>query len=125
MGVRLWTIVIDANDPPKLGRWWADVLDWQVFFEDDDGDEFVITTKDTRFPGLCFVRVPEEKQVKDRLHIDVVPPADGDQAAEVDRLLGMGATRADVGQKGDEGWVVLADPEGNEFCVLSCRDGGM
>ncbi|HYL51080.1 MAG TPA: VOC family protein [Acidimicrobiia bacterium] len=122
MTLRLWTIDVDAADPRTLARWWADALGWKVFFEDDDGDEVVITTDDERFPGIVFLRVPEGKAVKNRLHLDFVPD---DRDAEVDRLIEKGASRVDVGQTGDESWVVLADPEGNEFCVLSARPGGM
>ncbi len=120
MTVRLWTIDVDAVDPRALGRWWAETLGWKVFY--DSPDEFVITATDERFPGIVFLRVPEAKAVKNRLHLDVVPD---DQDAEVAQLLARGATRAEVGQTGDETWVVLADPEGNEFCVLSARPGGM
>jgi len=120
MALRLWTIDVDAHDPRALGHWWAEALGWKVFFEDDN--EVVITTEDERFPGVIFLPVPEGKTVKNRLHLDFVPD---DRDAEVERLLAIGATRADVGQKGDETWVVLADPEGNEFCVLSAREGGM
>jgi predicted enzyme related to lactoylglutathione lyase len=120
MALRLWTIDVDARDPKALGSWWADALGWKIFFEDDN--EVVITTEDERFPGLIFLAVPEGKTVKNRLHLDFVPD---DRDAEVARLLAMGATRADVGQTKDETWVVLADPEGNEFCVLSAREGGM
>jgi hypothetical protein len=120
MTLRLWTVDVDAHDPRPLGQWWADALGWKVFF--DSEDEFVITTPDERFPGLVFLKVPEGKAVKNRLHLDFVPD---DRDAEVQRLVDLGATRADVGQKGDETWVVLADPEGNEFCVLSAREGGM
>ena len=120
MSLRLATIIIDAHNPHTLAHWWADVLHWKILSEDDD--EVVITTPDERFPGLVFLRVPEDKVVKNRIHLDFVPD---DQAVEVDRLLRLGARRADVGQKGDEGWVVLADPEGNEFCMLSAREGGM
>jgi hypothetical protein len=119
MTLRLWTIDIDAHDPKALGRWWADALGWKVFFESDD--EFVITTDDERFPGLIFLKVPEGKTVKNRIHLDFAPD---DQDAEVARLEGMGARRVDIGQ-GEQGWVVLADPEGNEFCVLGTREGGM
>lgn len=122
MTLRLWTIDVDAADPRTLARWWADALGWKVFFEDDDGDEVVITTGDERFPGIVFLRVPEAKMSKNRLHLDVVPD---DRDAEVARLIAKGASRVDVGQSGDESWVVLADPEGNEFCVLSARPGGM
>jgi predicted enzyme related to lactoylglutathione lyase len=120
MTLRLWTVDVDAHDPRRLGQWWADALGWKVFY--DSEDEFVITTPDERFPGLVFLKVPEGKAVKNRLHLDFVPD---DRDAEVQRLVDLGATRADVGQKGDETWVVLADPEGNEFCVLSAREGGM
>ena len=73
-------------------------------------------------PGLVFVPVPEGKTVKNRLHIDLAPHTSDDRAAEIDRLLAMGATRVDVGQSAEVTWDVLADPEGNEFCVLSSRD---
>jgi len=120
--LRLWTVDVDAADPRTLGRWWADALGWKIFFQDDEGDEVVITTDDERFPGIVFLRVPEGKAAKNRLHLDFVPD---DRAAEVARLIGKGASRVDIGQTGDESWVVLADPEGNEFCVLSARPGGM
>ncbi len=120
MTLRLWTIDVDAADPRTLGHWWADALGWKIFFEDDD--EVVVTTEDERFPGIVFLRVSDGKAVKNRVHLDFVPD---DRDAEVDRLIAKGATRADVGQTGEESWVVLADPEGNEFCVLSAREGGM
>ena len=84
---------------------------------DDDDEEFEIRPAPEQMPGLLFIRVPESKTVKDRLHLDFRPD---DQDAAVARLLELGATRADVGQ-GDQSWVVLRDPEGNEFCVLSSR----
>jgi Glyoxalase-like domain len=105
-------VVVDAHDPVALGRWWADALDWVVV--GDAADEFEIRPTPDRVPGLLFVPVPEEKAGKNRLHLDFRPI---DQAAEVERLLSLGARRADVGQ-GDVAWVVLADPEGNEFCIL-------
>jgi hypothetical protein len=119
MTLRLWTIDIDAHDPRALGKWWAEALGWKIFYESDD--EVVVTTPDERFPGFNFLRVPDDKTVKNRLHLDFVPD---DRDAEVDRLVAMGATRVDIGQ-GDVTWVVLADPEGNEFCVLRAREGGM
>jgi hypothetical protein len=109
-------VVVDASDPVALGRWWATALEWVVV--DDDPDEFEIRPAPERLPGLLFARVPEPKTLKNRLHLDFRP---ADRDAAVARLLGLGASRADVGQ-GDESWVVLADPEGNEFCVLSARD---
>jgi hypothetical protein len=120
MSLRLWTAVIDCQDPAKLAHWWANAIDWKIFYESDD--EVVITTHDVRHPGLVFGRSPDTKTVKNRIHLDFVPD---DQDAEVQRMLDLGATRVDVGQTGDEGWVVLADPEGNEFCILSAREGGM
>ncbi len=80
---RLWTIVVDAHDPRTLGHWWADALGWKIFYEDADGDEVVVTTNDERFPGIVFVRVPEAKTTKNRLHLDFVPD---DRDAEVERL---------------------------------------
>lgn len=110
-------VVIDARDPVALGRWWADVLGWVVV--DDSADEFEIRPSPDRLPGLLFISVPEAKQTKNRLHLDFRPE---DQQAEVDRLLEAGARRLDIGQ-GAASWVVLADPEGNELCVLSSRSG--
>jgi hypothetical protein len=109
-------VMVDAGDPGALGRWWATALDWVVV--NDDPEEFEIRPAADRVPGILFGRVPEAKSLKNRLHLDFRPE---DQGAEVVRLLGLGATYADVGQ-GDETWVVLADPEGNEFCVLSSPD---
>ena len=107
--------IIDAHDPVSLGRWWCAALGWVVVNEDPD--EFEIRPSVERLPGLLFASVPQPKQIKNRLHLDFRPD---DRDAEVDRLLALGATRADVGQ-GEQSWVVLADPEGNEFCVLSSR----
>src|SRR6478609_5608721 len=109
-------LVVDARDPEALGRWWAQALGWVVV--NDAPDEFEIRPEADRLPGLVFLSVPEAKNVKNRLHPDFRP---ADQDAEVERLLSLGARRADVGQGGDATWVVLADPEGNEFCVLSSR----
>ncbi len=106
-------VLVDAVDPVALGRWWADVLGWVVV--NDDADEFEIRPSQDRLPGLLFAQVTEPKQSKNRLHLDFRPD---DQDAEVARLLAVGACRVDIGQ-GTVPWVVLADPEGNEFCVLS------
>ncbi|MDX6308192.1 MAG: hypothetical protein QOI06_1238 [Nocardioidaceae bacterium] len=130
MSVRWYTTVVDSRDVAAQSRWWAEVLGWQVAYEAED--EVVIVPRwaldesrqvpvEERGPGLVFVPVPEEKQAKNRLHIDLAPRADDDQAAEVARLERMGARRVDVGQ-GDARFIVMADPEGNEFCVLTSRD---
>lgn len=107
-------VVVDATDPRALGRWWARALGWVVV---DDGADFEIRPAADRPPGLLFVAVPETKTIKNRLHLDFRPV---DQAVEARRLVGLGARRVDLGQQ-DEQWVVLADPEGNEFCVLGER----
>ncbi len=109
--------IIDSRDPAALGRWWQEALGWVVV--NDAADEFEIRPAADRLPGLLFVPVPEPKTIKNRLHLDFRPT---DRDAEVERLLALGATRADVGQSA-ESWVVLADPEGNEFCVLESRGG--
>ena len=107
--------IVDARDPGALGEWWRAALDWVVV--NDDPEEFEIRPTADRLPGLLFVPAPEQKSVKNRLHLDFRPD---DRDAEVDRLLALGATRADIGQ-GEQTWIVLQDPEGNEFCVLGSR----
>ena len=117
MALQWEQVVVDADDPAALGRWWAKALDWVVV--DGDDEEFEIRATPDQLPGLLFIRVPEGKERKNRLHLDFRPD---DRDAAVDRLLELGATRADIGQ-GDQTWVVLTDPEGNEFCVLRSREG--
>ena len=107
--------IVDARDPGTLGQWWREALGWVVV--NDEPDEFEIRPEPDRLPGLLFVPVDEPKTLKNRLHLDFRPD---DQDAEVERLLALGATRADIGQ-GEQSWIVLADPEGNEFCVLGPR----
>ena len=106
-------VVVDAAQPTALGRWWASDLGRVVTLEVDD--EFEIRSAPDRRPGVVFVPVRDSKITKNRLHPDFRPD---DQTAEVDRLLALGAHRGDVGA-GEQRWVVLADPEGNEFCVLA------
>ncbi len=109
--------MVDARDPVALGRWWAEALGWVIV--NDDADEFEVRESPGGLPSIIFEPVREAKQVKNRVHLDFRP---ADQEAEVERLLGLGASRVDVGQ-GDVSWVVMADPEGNEFCVLAARRG--
>ena len=118
MGLEWEQTVVDSADPVSLGRWWAEALDWVVV--NDSASEFEIRPSVDRLPGLLFLLVPETKDRKNRLHLDFRPD---DQAAEVERLLSLGATAVDIGQ-GDGTWTVLADPEGNEFCVLGSRPTG-
>ncbi|CPS07262.1 VOC family protein [Mycobacteroides abscessus subsp. bolletii] len=114
-GLTLEAIVIDCRDAIALGRWWSEVLEWPHTI-DDDG--FVsVFQPDRHAPLLFFMNVPDPKTAKNRLHLDF---RDDDQSALVDRFLAHGATRIDIGQ-GDSPWVVLADPEDNEFCVLASR----
>jgi hypothetical protein len=126
MASKFTELAIDCADPRGLARFWCSVLDYEVQDEEDGivtiGSPTVPEGKNRLGPvppTLTFAYVPESKTVKNRLHIDV-NPTDRDQDDEVRRLLGLGARRVDVGQ-GDESWVVLADPEGNEFCVLATR----
>lgn len=111
-------VVIEAVDPKNLGRWWSEALRWVVV--DDSPEVFEIQPEADRLPGILFLRSGDPKGPKNRLHLDFRPT---DQVAEVERLIGLGASRLDVGQ-GDVSWVVLADPEGNEFCVLQERQTG-
>ena len=118
MSLRWQCMNIDSADPPALARWWADLLGWRITV--DQPDEVVIeppegSPEDGISPDILFARVPEAKQIKNRLHIDLRPD---DQAREVARAEALGARRVDVGQTGAVSWVVLADPEGNEFCIL-------
>ncbi len=115
MPSRLAVLAIDAVQPRAVADFWCAVLGWQVV-EGDDGVS--IASSEGAWPTIDVVPVPEGKTVKNRLHLDL--RADGlstDQ--ELDRLLALGARRVDVGQRPDVSWVVLADPEGNEFCLLS------
>jgi hypothetical protein len=109
--------IVDARDPVALGSWWREALGWVVV--NDEAEEFEIRPAADRLPGLLFARVSDQKTIKNRLHLDFRPD---DRDAEVERLLELGATRVDVGQ-GEQSWTVLADPEGNEFCVLASRAG--
>lgn len=117
-----WTeLAIDANDPVSLAGFWSRVLDYPI----TDQDEHYAEITGPVGPSIVFVRVPEPKTVKDRIHIDV-NATDRDQMDEVARIKELGATDVDVGQHEDPDqhdvtWVVLADPEGNEFCVLRSR----
>jgi predicted enzyme related to lactoylglutathione lyase len=119
MSSRFTELCIDCSDPRAQAEFWAAVLEWRITPDDDD-EALELTDPEGGPTTLLFISVPESKTVKNRLHIDV-NPRDREQAEEVERLLALGATRADVGQGDDVSWVVLADPEGNEFCVLSGR----
>ena len=112
MTVRIECVDIDCHDPQQLAGFWMQVLDYEVASEEPE--EIAIRAKDGSGWELLFFTVPDDKVVKNRWHIDLRPD---DQAAEVARLEALGAKRVDIGQ-GEQTWVVMADPEGNEFCVL-------
>lgn len=119
MDIRIQCVVVDAHDCGSLARFWSKVLGWRITYESDS--EWCIEPPEGSpandvAPDVLFVKVPDVKTLKNRLHFDLRPK---DQGYEVDRILELGAERVDVGQPGDVTWVVLADPEGNEFCVLA------
>ena len=122
--MRLQCITVDAHDPRALAQFWAEVLGWkigegvndiEVWIERELGDP-----NNTGFPDILFLKNSDVKNVKNRLHLDLRPD---DQDAEVRRLEKLGAKRIEIGQSADPdtSWVVMADPEGNEFCVLRAR----
>jgi len=122
MACRFSELVVDSRDPERLASFWAAVLDYVVLGREEDGS--VEIGQPSGFggaaPTLIFSPTESPTPGKPRLHLDV-NATDRDQDAELRRLLDLGAVRADVGQSGDEGWHVLADPEGNPFCLLRRR----
>jgi predicted enzyme related to lactoylglutathione lyase len=119
MAVSLHHIVVDAHDLPGLARFWTQLLDWRILSEREG--EIVIGTDEDATVGICFMPVTDVKTVKNRVHLDLNPGRDAsprDRDAEIARILALGARRVDIGQSGDESWTVLADPEGNEFCIV-------
>lgn len=124
MASRTYNFCLDAHDPAAQARWWAEVLtDFRLPSADDQqeyDEEAWLLGPDGR--EMIFLQVPEPKTVKNRMHV-CVRPTDRTREEEVDRLLGLGATMVDDRRTApDRGWAVLADPEGNEFCVLTRAD---
>jgi predicted enzyme related to lactoylglutathione lyase len=115
MALALHHIVIDAHDLPALARFWSEVLGWKVLSERER--EVVIGPAESAPVGICFMPAADNKVVKNRVHLDLNAGQD-DRDAEIERVIALGARRVDVGQTGSESWTVLADPEGNEFCIL-------
>ena len=118
MNLRIQAVSVDSTDPKVPADFWEKALGWRRTFEAED--EIVLeppagSPEDGISPDLLFVKVPEHKELKNRLHLDLRPE---DQAVEVQRLEALGAARVSVGQGDDVTWVVMADPDGNEFCVL-------
>ena len=111
-------LCLDSTDPRRIGDFWQEALGWRRTYDTDE--EVVLeppegSPEDGVSPDILFLKVPEQASGKNRLHLDLRP---ADQDAEVARLEGLGARRADVGQGEDVTWVVMQDPDGNEFCVL-------
>jgi hypothetical protein len=134
MASRLTEISLDCRDPDLLADFWTAALDWVVLDREPglveigpvrDVDQALLdAVRAGPVPPTMFLAVvPEDKVVKNRMHLDL-SPVDRSRDEEVERLLALGATRADVGQTGRESWVVMADPEGNEFCVLRSLAAG-
>ncbi|MEU9865954.1 VOC family protein [Streptomyces sp. NPDC047971] len=123
MACRISELVIDCADPERLAAFWSEVLGYVEQEREEDGS-IAIGPADGGFGGPLPILILSPSDAprtgKLRLHIDV-SPTDRDQDAELERLLALGARRADVGQTGEENWHVLADPEGNEFCLLHTR----
>jgi predicted enzyme related to lactoylglutathione lyase len=120
MGIRVQCVNYDAIDPAAQARFWAEVLGWRITFEHEK--EYVLeppagSPEDGIVPDILFLRVPvdETKTVKNRVHMDLRPE---DQAAEVARIEALGGKQVDIGQDETASWIVMTDPEGNEFCVL-------
>jgi predicted enzyme related to lactoylglutathione lyase len=116
MTSRIAAISIDAVDPRRVAEFWCAVLGWEINNLDSTGAD--IGPPNGSWPTIDIGRVPEKKAVKNRLHLDLRADA-STQSDELRRLLDLGAQRVDVGQTSDSTWIVLADPEGNEFCLLS------
>ncbi|MEF9873743.1 MAG: VOC family protein [Glutamicibacter sp.] len=111
-------IAVDCANPMLVARFWCEALNYDVLEE-----EVGLVSIGSKSQGqgglkLTFAQVPETKSIKNRLHLDL-RPQNAQQQEEADRLISLGASYADVGQREDESWIVMADPEGNEFCVLS------
>jgi hypothetical protein len=120
MACRITEFVLDARDPDLLSRFWCEVLGYVELDRADNGDIEIGPAGGGPRPIVVFNRTDAPKTGKLRLHIDV-NATDREQEAELERLLAIGARPADVGQTGEESWHVLADPEGNEFCLLRRR----
>jgi catechol 2,3-dioxygenase-like lactoylglutathione lyase family enzyme len=124
MASRFSELVVDCRDPRRLAEFWCRVLGYEIVDETPGGSVEIAGEEQTADamrrgivpPTIIFIAVPEEKMVKNRLHIDL-RPVDRTREEEVERIVALGARHVDIGQ-GEQTWTVLADPEGNEFCIL-------
>ena len=118
MALGWFSVVVECDDPHRLGEFWCQALGFEVVYQTDDIVD--IAPGPGAFPGIEFLRVQHRNPERGSLHLDLNPD---DQRVEIDRLILLGARRIDVGQAVDADWVVLADPEGNAFCVLAPQSG--
>ncbi|CAB4749339.1 unannotated protein [freshwater metagenome] len=124
MSLRIQCITVDAHDPRALAEFWAEVLGWTLGEDGDDIGWWIEREagelKTIGIPDILFLRVPDSKIIKNRLHLDLRPD---NQDAEVARLEKLGAKRIEIGQSTDSDttWIVMSDPEGNEFCILKSK----
>ncbi|MDO8307861.1 MAG: VOC family protein [Actinomycetota bacterium] len=118
------SLTVDAADPARLAAFWAALLGWTVHVgaegEADEGEVWIEAPRPASSPDILFLPSTDQRPGKNRLHLDLRPD---DRDAQVERALELGAAPVDIGQSGEESWVVLADPEGNEFCILQARPG--
>jgi hypothetical protein len=119
MSARFTELVIDCREPLRVAEFWAAVLNYDIV-DRGPGGEIEIGGKLPGAPTLVFVPVPEAKTAKNRIHIDI-NATDTDQDNELRRLVRLGARRVDIGQGNDVSWIVMADVEDNEFCLLRRR----
>ena len=124
MTLKLDFVTIDAHDPKAAAAFWVEALEDYEILEDpsdadevDEDDEVVVLPRSRKGAKLLFIKVPDDKAVKNRLHFDL-RPEHAEQDEEIARLEALGATKVDIGQGDDVRWTVMADPEGNEFCIL-------
>jgi predicted enzyme related to lactoylglutathione lyase len=115
MTSRLVALCLDANEPLRLARFWAETLDWEM---NEIHEEIGLVPKDGTKFQILFEPVPQRKVGQSRIHLDLATISIDDQAEMVERLIELGASHLDIGQRPDEPHIVLADPEGNEFCVI-------
>ncbi|MEO9247578.1 VOC family protein [Citricoccus nitrophenolicus] len=131
MALRWYSTVVESTDHRALARWWGEALGWEAAYE-SDLEVVLVPPRAAEFsgslpfhrvpPGMVFVPVEHGKSGKNRLHWDFAPHSSDDRDAEIQRLVDLGARIIDVGEPAESTWTVLADPDGNEFCVLSARD---
>ncbi|MBB5912253.1 putative enzyme related to lactoylglutathione lyase [Nocardia transvalensis] len=121
MSTRLACVVFDAVRPRAVARFWAELLGWEVVLDRPGKVDVAATDPDAHDVALTFLETPQPKSGKNGIHLDLATRSLDHQRVQVDRALSLGARHIDIGQ-GDVPWTVLADPEGNEFCVLEPRE---